>query len=449
MRLIHDWHFEVKPFENIETTFAAFQITDTQGRRHSSELSRIHPETVREYEAVADRNEMRDGSLTVDCLGAQLFENEDRLTVRLHVEDRIRNLYGCTARKIVANGNLILPGETSSAWQGEDLLITVPLEKTFGIAELYSLEFDLELTLLDYSEYGTEYVRLTFSEPVPLPYGDVKPLAETIAEDGLEWKIYPLWRSQGAKLRVNFSVHNGGSRDMQVDVKNIVLDGYIASGVNAAYQELPAGYTVMISRDIEGQVTAYDGALQALSTFYEPLAALGVEKLQQFRFYYNAYDAAAYDALFRQDRNMHVATLEAEQPYRYRAVSGRADEHLGLVADTTGQMALILEKAATYREPQNGNRYLLLGLWFRNLTDREISLKLRNAEVNGTPGEFSSSDGLGMGLKMWENTLRFDFIRIQIPEGETPQTVTFELCDDDEVLATADIRLDGIPVENR
>ena len=449
IRTIHSWHLEMRQFADRETTFAAFQITDTQGRTHSSELIRIHPETVQNYAAIPDREKMRDGSLTMKCLGAELYEKAENLTIRIKVQDSERELYGYDANNLVLNGNRILKGVSASAWEGDDLLINIPLYRVYGIKELYSLEFDMSLILSNYDHYGEEYIRLTFPEPIPMKYGRMEPIATASTEDGLEWEFHNMWRSSGDGIRICYGIKNTGNRALKITLKSIIPEEYIAEALNPFYdQEIPPGCQVLCYSDLWGELTDLDKASQAITTLYEPLAALGKQSIQHLRINYTVTDAGLSSELYPTSRTECTADLTGDNAFPFKPTSGREDERLGLPIDFSDSIPTVLEKAVLYRDRENGNRYVSIGIWLQNLTGRDVKLFFRNGTVNGQASETSTTDTLGMGENFWEDGWLFQYVHILVPEGETPQTVTCDLYDDEELLGTLAIDLRGILQEN-
>ena len=424
----HNWHFSVQNYKNDESVFAAFQITDTQGKEHSSEMKRVYTETVQNYRAVSDRTEYRDGSLHLECVDAELYRGSGKLDIRLRLTDQVQDLFGCSAKNLLLNGDRLLYPASASAYQGDDLIVSVPLEYMDGISKLYSLEFDLELMLPDYSRYGNEYVRLTFPEPIVTGVKKNAPLGVCNTEDGLSWSVYEIRQDYDGKLVIDYEIRNRSDRTKLVNVRDVAIGEWLTPFYSTSDIELLPDAAVFCKASINEQITSGDESLRSHAIFYDPLGAMGVLALDTIRFYYMVNDPWNNHT----DYSEYVAELKCNHILRYESIADQKS-NLNLVLNPGADVELTLEQLSEYYyDRQNENR-LVLGLWFRNRTGRDINMSLENGTVNGEASPCAASFTRRLTLDLRKDTASFAFLQMVIPNSEDAETVTFDIHIDGEL----------------
>lgn len=418
------WHFEVRPFQGEDAAFAAFQITDTQSRHHSSELVRVNPETVTDYRGQVDNAtaSLRDGSITLECLGAELHHEQAGLTVRLHLHDRERNLFRSVAENMVLNGRYMIRPLSADAGAGEDLLITIPLNRLYGVEELFSLEFDLSLLLPDYSVYGREYVRITFPEPIPTGNTAAAPLAAADTGDGLAWELRDLTELRDGSIRVTYTLTNLNHEETGVELESMALEGWQTDETSS--WTLPAHAVLTYTAQVPGSINDTDSGLQVWSALSEPLVSLGVRELSKLSIRYRAKQGS--DDFWTEEWVEKTAEL-AFKAIPCGSGTETAGETLGLDLGTGGRIGLTLEKKTCYTDSGRNESCLSLGMWFHNREGSPTAVRLQNVRVNGKEAAAGTTGGTELRLELLPGASAFEYLHIRIPDGVQPETVSFDL----------------------
>lgn len=426
IELPSEWHFEIREFRNSSAEFAVFQITDTQNRSHSSELVRVNPETVTMYPLKNGTVSMRDNTFSLECLGAEKHDEDEYLSVRLRLRDLEQNYYGCTAEHIILNGQYMIYPLSASAWNGNDLQIIIPLNQIYGIKELYSIEFDLNLFRTDYSRYGEEYVRLTFPNPVPVENQDTAILASAITNDGLSWDLQNVEFYQDGSIRIYYTVTNPTRQTFHMNVCSFALEGWQKR--TSSSWTLPPHGTVSTYEQFERSINDTDSGLRVWSMLDEPLASLGTAWIQHLTVQYQSTDVS--DLYGSPIQHMITVNLNPDSPLNYKPVSSKANQVLNFSFTGSGKAELLLEKNNRYTDSVTGLEYLSLGFWFRNLTDVPINIALQNVRINGEETSFSTSNTGSVSFELMPGMASFEFIHIQMANGIDPETLCLELVTD-------------------
>ncbi len=424
------WHFEIMEDTEIpETTFATFQITDTQNVVHSSSLSRVYPELVEDYTflpaATAGETPLRLEAT------AERYRDHDSVSVRIDVLDAPSQIYVYSGDKILLNDTVTVESKYLFSTDGT-LMLTLTHEELFGLSEIRSLSFVLTTKLSDYSQYSEDVVRLELAEPIRLDNGDAVPLASVSSEDGLEWDIWEIKRADTGSLQFWLTLTNPTSERMDISLTDLVMEGYVGSPYLGS-AKLDPGQKTALMMSVSPRVSDFDESFRVITTMREPLAHRGIHSLGSFRLLYQ--DRTEYPYI------PHEVGFRLAEPFPYEPLL-EVTPLLGRELARTEELCVSLEQFTFYREEKYEMDALSLGLWLVNDSEQQHHYRFGDFTVDEVPSE-NKTWWESMDFDVPARSAEYDYLQIELPAGaEQSRTVSFSLLIDDVFLQRITLTLD-------
>ena len=425
VRLPRSWHLEARKIDGEpEALFAAFQLSDTQGLRHSSSLCRAFPESIQDYEAEID---CRGGDLQLQA-AAQAFAGEDCVCLSIDVLDPPAEIYSFEAENVVVNSSLAVAPLRAFSTDGT-LFLTLPRGFLPTETEIRSIDFRLSASRSDYRKYCEQSVHLTFPVPVLLKSGPPEPLASALSGDGLLWRIWNV-EQKGDDIFVFYDVTNETKQKRSVSLRELALGPCQMSAYGSA--EVNPGMTVFCRDCLSQPVSHYDEGIRRIASVKYPIALLGTKEFDRIRLRYEDRDSYP-----RVSSELSFSLAEA-RPFA-PALFEEGLERIPVLSRDPARIEL--SQWTVYQDSRYKKDAISLGLWFWNNDDSSHSFLLDAFSVNGVRTANNSwMKTESFSVLGGSATLRF--IEVELPTGvRTPGRVSFTVFLDNEYLADVEFEL--------
>ena len=417
--LPRSWHFEVRPIDNRpDLICATFQITDTQNVRHCSSLVRAFPELVKEYPAVCRLPDSGSRHSTAE-VSVQRFLPVDELFLQLQFHDLPEDRQYSKAQHVVLNHSVQMP-DLSFFSESESIVLTLAGKDLGCLEELRSVSFDLVINNGVYREEKIWPVTVEFPEPVPLNQGAYHPLAECTAAPDLMWRVWSMEQIVTGAINICCDIQNLSAEERIVDVSRVVMEGYAAFALES-FTLPPGGSCVCTLHVYQTESDTTDGGLTVVSTIYEPLALLGIDRIQGIKILYTEGDWS--------QREEHQAELLFNEAIPYAPILPEhliRSEEIVLGAD----FRIVLAQTTAYRDSKLSQDMLSIALSLQNEGEELKDFYFDRFTVNGSrvPDLRDQMESLEIAA----HTVEFDFLHIMVPDSGVPVTeVGFDVFIDD------------------
>ncbi len=430
--LPRNWHFETVGGESErELMYACFQVTDTQNMTHSSTVCPLFPDFLKQYDpVVTDGWDPDDGSGVT--ASAWYLTDLDIAFIQVGFENSPDPDLRCCAENVVLNGS-VQTDESFYGKIGEPVSIRID-DRLADLNEIRSVDFDLEISDLQYTNTAADHIRLEFPDPIRLERDRQEIFASAGSSDGLEWKLLGIRTDLNGNLILNLEIANRSDTPQEIHLDGIALESYFTD----VYNTLSIGPGLSVGTVIYVTPRETDGSdLITKTVFDHPLAALGIESMSSLRIFYS--DASGYPYI------PHEVRLKLEQPYRFEETPVTEREPLAELADC-GDTRILLQQVTTFRNDRYERDTLSIGMWVYNTGGESRSYYF----------DFYALDGerIRNGLDSFDTTneytvpaqtVRFCWLQVLLPSGiEKPETVSFDAFAGEDYLQRISIGLNGL-----
>ena len=412
------WHLEIR--ENPETPatlYALFELEDTQSVRHCSEMVRIFPEKVEEYEAVAEADGP-DPSLEIYA-EAQYYRSLDLFCVRCRISSDNLYLRGWQAENIVLNEERLLIYERSSAWDGADLIISMPHKQLLGTREIRDLSFDLISVDQDYKDGEICQVQIHF--PVSILRDDEKKetAAVSTSDDRLIWTLrYISYDESTDKIYLNTDISNPSDNEKVIYLRDVSLESYVV--YDSGRLVIPPHKTASIASNISMSTAFTTADYRTVTLLLEDLPGrIGIDSISSVRYYYTDESVSP--------NTDYVVTFRLAEPCPCRASELPTPTKQVTVLDGS-EISLNLESCVTFSDPSEAENahVTCLGVWLCNRAAYEVACSFEDIVLDGVPPENYYYYRFAE-YTVPARTNRFVFLRLIRSVEKVPETVGFRL----------------------